>query len=290
MARLLPLLLPLLLFVAIQPARAQDSEARFIRFLPAEEDWQGRLQTAIVSYENEAGVTLDLVAAVHIADPDYYSRLNDYFAGQDVVLYELVAEPDQRPVPGGSNTGGSLLGLLQQAAASFLDVGFQLRHIDYRAANFRHADLSPGELQALMAARNETFFSMFLNLALTQIANERAQRVAGATTPSALTYAALMAALAAEDQATAIKFLLAQELGRADGLLLSPEQEAQLIILGDRNRAALEALEDSLRDPGVERLSLFYGAAHMPGLERVITDEMGFVRTGRRWLDAWTIP
>ena len=285
----MPRVLLLVLLVLLRPVAAQEEEVRFIRFVSGEDGWQGRLQTAIVSYENAAGVQLDLVAAVHIADPDYYRHLNDYFAGRDAVLYELVAEPGQRPVP--DNPGGdSLLGWLQQAAAAFLNVGFQLRHVDYSAGNFRHADLSPGELQALMAARNETFFTMFLNLALAQIANEQALRAVDGARPSALTYAALMEALAAEDQAVAIKFLLARELGRADGLMLTPEQEAQLTILGDRNRAALETLAESLDEPALHRLSLFYGAAHMPGLERVIVGELGFELRDRRWLDAWTIP
>jgi len=284
------LLLVLLLVVSFRPVAAQEDAARFIRFVPGDGEWQGHLQTAIVSYENAAGVQLDLVAAVHIADPEYYQQLNDYFAGRDEVLYELVAEPDQRPVPGSAGSAGSLLGWLQQAAAAFLDVGFQLRHVDYSVANFRHADLSPGELQALMAARNETFFTLFLDLAMAQIANEQALRASGRKQSPALTYAALMEALAAEDQAAAVKYLLARELGRADGLMLTPEQEAQLTILGDRNRVALEVLSESLMDPDLRRLSLFYGAAHMPGLEREIVGELGFVPQGRRWLDAWTIP
>jgi hypothetical protein len=37
-------------------------------------------------------------------------------------------------------------------------------------------------------------------------------------------------------------------------------------------------------------ISLFYGAAHMAGLERVITGELEFEFEERLWLAAWQIP
>ncbi|MHC4946063.1 MAG: hypothetical protein ACYTG7_23885, partial [Planctomycetota bacterium] len=40
----------------------------FIRFVQ-EGEYQGRLEAAIMTYENEAGCRVDLVAAIHLADP-----------------------------------------------------------------------------------------------------------------------------------------------------------------------------------------------------------------------------
>ena len=61
-------------------AQSEQAEQGFIRFAPGLEPYQGELQTAVVSYRNRQGVVVDLVAAIHIADEDYYRQLNDYFA------------------------------------------------------------------------------------------------------------------------------------------------------------------------------------------------------------------
>ncbi|MEC7550231.1 MAG: hypothetical protein VX536_04495 [Pseudomonadota bacterium] len=66
--------------------------------------------------------------------------------------------------------------------------------------------------------------------------------------------------------------------------------ESKLTLLGDRNEAALSALRDVLEQGQARTISLFYGAAHMAGLERVITGELGFEFEERLWLAAWQIP
>ena len=45
-------------------------------------------------YENDQGVTVDLVAAIHIADKSFFRALDDSFSDYDAVLYELVASRD----------------------------------------------------------------------------------------------------------------------------------------------------------------------------------------------------
>ena len=120
----------LLLCMAMHPLHAQE-ESEYVRFVPGNMELEGELQTAIVSFENAAGVQLNLVAAVHLGEEEYYARLNDYFRTQDVVLYELVAEPNQVPVRGSRESSTSLVGFIQQAMAKFLNIGFQLDEIDY---------------------------------------------------------------------------------------------------------------------------------------------------------------
>lgn len=271
---------------AINPLVAQEA-SEYVRFVPGAGQWEGELQTAIVSFENDAGVQLNLVAAVHLGEEEYYAELNDFFITQDVVLYELIAEPDEVPVRGGGNTSTSLVGFIQQAMAGFLNVGFQLEEIDYSQPNFLHADLTPSQLDALMADKDENFFTMFLNLAMAQMA----QQSDSPDVPlSSFTMLSLINAMNAEDQNSALKFLFAEELGRSGGLIVGEELERGLTILGDRNKAALRVLSEALQNPDFRRVSIFYGAAHMPGIEREITAKMGFSRTGLRWQQAWIIP
>lgn len=279
------ILIALLMTISAIPVFAQDTA--WLRFQPGEEQWQGQLQTVISSYGNEAGITVNLVAAVHIADIEYYQQLNDYFLTQDAVLYELVAESDDRPTPEIGNNG-SALSLVQTALAKFLGVNFQLQHIDYRAQNFVHADLSPSELQKIMRERNENFFSMFLNLATAQMAMS-ANTDAGSST-SSFTTLSIMNALSADDQVSAFKYLLAEELGRSQGVVLDADVEAQVTLLGERNRVALDVLSTTLTQRTAQSISIFYGAAHMPGIERELISTLGFAKRDQQWLTAWNIP
>lgn len=270
-------------------SQTDEFESGFIRYSPGLDPWQGELQTAIVSYRNRQGVLLDLVAAVHIADTEYYLNLNEYFTTRDRVLYELVAEVDEVPVAGAGNGARSALGVIQQALAKFLRVSFQLEKIDYTAANFRHADLTPSRLQEIMQSKNENFFSMFFSLALAQTAQLQRENANGAPV-TALNMVTILNALNAENQNDAFKSLFAQELGRSGGNIVGPALEEQLTILGDRNKVVLDTLKETLSDPEVKTVSIFFGAAHMTGIERELTQSMGFERVAHHWRDAWTIP
>jgi hypothetical protein len=180
-------------------------------------EWEGELQTAIVSFENDAGVQLNLVAAVHLGEEEYYAELNDYFRTQDVVLYELVAEPNQVPVRGGIESSTSFIGFIQQAMAEFLNIGFQLDEIDYTQPNFLHADLTPSQFDELMDSKNENFFTTFLNLAMAQMAEQNASPD---DSLSSFNMLSLMSAINSENQNAALKFLFAQELGRSGGVIV----------------------------------------------------------------------
>ena len=266
-----------------------DEAVGWIRFVAGAEPWQGELQTAITRYQNPDGVVIELVAAVHIADAEYYAGLNDYFASQDSVLYELVAEANERPSPDVLSDGDSALGFIQSALARFLDVSFQLEQIDYSANNFRHADLSPIQLKRIMQSKGENFFSMFLSLALAQMASDQ-QRETGKASMSALNMLTLFSALAADDQTSAFKYLFAEELSYSGGIVLGPELEQQITLLGDRNRVVIEVLTDTLKEPRQRAISIFYGVAHMAGIEREVVNSLGFERTNQRWITAWKIP
>jgi len=278
-------------------AQSSEIESAFVRFVPASTAWEGELQTAISSYRNAAGIEVDLVAAIHIAEPEYYQGLNQYFSTRDVVLYELVAEADEVPDSQDSSsrgsTSGSLLGFIQQTLANFLNVSFQLNLIDYTAENFQHADLTPSQLQALMESKNESFFSMFLSLALAQTNASQAEAQATAVDPASLSSFNLMTivtALNSDNQNNAFKYLFAEELGRSGGVIVGPELEQQLTLIGDRNNVVFDVLDDTLRNPRIEKISIFYGAAHMPGIERELLGNLGFDRTEQQWRAAWIIP
>lgn len=147
------LLVILALMIACAPT---GSKAQFIRFAEAPQGWHGSLQTSVSRYRSEYGVELDLVAAVHVADKRYCDKLNAHFAARDLVLFELVTDGNSTDSTRGmSESELSVVGWLQVTSASLLGLRFQLDEIAYGASNFRHADLSVSELQAIMAAKQE---------------------------------------------------------------------------------------------------------------------------------------
>jgi hypothetical protein len=285
--------LVVLVFLAFLPALCQAQTNSFLRFVPGANPWQGELQTSITRYQNQQGQQVELIAAVHIADAAYYETLNSHFESLDLLLYELVADDEDWQLVQRSNGGGrenqSLLGTLQAMMGRFLELEFQLQAIDYGREHFVRADLSATELAAIMRSKDESFFSMFMTMAMAQMAAEQNARATGGLEPSAFTLMSLITALSSDNQAQALKFLIARELGRSGDLALSPTVESQITILGDRNTVALAALKSALAE-GEQKTGLFYGAAHMPGLERELLQTMGFTLVTRTWLTAWKIP
>ena len=65
--------------IAIEPSE-------FMRFVE-EEDGSGRLEAAIVRYEDEQKRIVDLVGALHVGDREYYEELNTLF-----LLHEAIKE------------------------------------------------------------------------------------------------------------------------------------------------------------------------------------------------------
>jgi hypothetical protein len=59
----------------------------YVRYLG--DDKRGRLETVIVTMKKD-DITLELVGAVHVADPEYYKALTELFTGYEELLFELV--------------------------------------------------------------------------------------------------------------------------------------------------------------------------------------------------------
>src|SRR5262245_54101160 len=87
-----------------KPVERKTGPAAYIRL---QKDANGQpiaLQTATVRLVSPAGqgeLIVDLVGAVHVADKDYYDKMNHQLEEYDVVLYELVAPPGTRIPKGG---------------------------------------------------------------------------------------------------------------------------------------------------------------------------------------------
>lgn len=260
-----------------------------------------QLQTSVTRY-TKGGASVDLVGAVHIADKKYYEGLNTRFTGYDAVLFEGIGSPAPPPVAGGEEIApaepaedeeagapaeieipapekkpGKLDGLhgAYESGAQWLGLSYQMKEIDYRKANFVHADLSVEEFTALQAERKESLLGFVLKAGLNE-------NVKPAKEPSTIK---LLTSLVRRDK-NGLKRELVHTLGAGDDQIAAIAGES--VIISDRNAKCLQVLDREML-AGKKKLGIFYGAAHYPDMEkRLLAD--GWKKTGTEWLTAWDIP
>jgi len=260
--------------------RAGGAEAaassRFLRFVDDNEGG-GTLQTAIVTYENADGVRVDLISAVHVGETRYYRDLARTFATYDVLLYEMI-KPRGAPAPvPGMRSGGAIMAL-QTTLKTLLELDYQLDAIDYRAPNFVHADLDAETFERMQAERGENIFILMLRQMLAEMSRPQPQA-------PEVTLAELMVALTSPDRARHFKLILARQFQDLEEKLAGFDGPNGSVLVTERNRKAVQVLKQQIA-AGRRNIGIFYGAAHMKGIEEMIA-ELGFKPTRTEWRVAW---
>lgn len=266
-----------------QPKKKTEKD-RFVRLARGADDSPLALEAAIVHCvpldRGRRGPTVDLVAAVHVAEKSYYELLNREFRNYDVVLYELVAAKGTR-VPRGGGSGGSPVSLLQRAMKDVLELEFQLDKIDYTRKNMIHADMSPEQFAKSMRQRGESVFTMFLRMFGYALA--RQSQGSGTSTD-----AQLLMALFDKNRALALKRLMAEQFEDMEGTLVALDGPDGSTIISERNKVALEVLRKQLA-AGKKNIAIFYGAGHMSDLQKRLRDDFGLTPVRTRWVVAWNL-
>ncbi len=279
----IPAGLALLLCSAALAAEPQHDYLRFV------EDAKGAsLQTAVTRFTSKGGVTVDLVGAIHIADKAYYAGLNKRFTRYDAVLYELVGGPmpaDNGGEPAKRETDPRLawLGQLQTSMKNALQLTGQLEGIDYHAKNFVHADMSTDQFYAAKEEKNESFLGLLVKAWVLQSDQDDAAREA--KQPGVLK---LMEILCRKDNASELKRLIGREFDSMEGLITGLEADGGTVIVGERNRVALEQMDREIAH-GRRSIAIFYGAAHLHDMAQKLKAR-GWVQQQTEWLKAWDLP
>ncbi|QDU93775.1 hypothetical protein [Lignipirellula cremea] len=250
---------------------------KFLRVVRNDRGVPQALETAIARYQSPDGVIVDLVGVVHIADKDYYAKLNDVFAGYDSVLYELVAPPNKRPEPG--RRGGGAVSGVQTGMTGMLDLAFQLDHIDYKKPNFVHADMSPEEFSQSMNDRGESVWQMVFR----SIGYSAARQ--GTDGPGEI---GMLQALFSSNRAVLMKRQMATQFEDLEGGMAALEGPDGSTLITERNRKAFEVLETEIQS-GKKKLAVFYGAGHLIDMDRRLRDDFKMKPLEMRWLRAWKI-
>jgi hypothetical protein len=168
-----------------------------------------------------------------------------------------------------------------------LGLEFQLDSIDYQAANFVHADLSPKEFDAAMRKRGESWWSMFMKLMREGMARaERDGRQPGGDVGLGDMFGILFGS--AEGREVKLRRIMAEQFTDMEALTAAFGGEEGSTLITDRNAAALRVLKDQL-GRGRRRIAIFYGAAHMEDFDRRLREDFGLQPRETVWLEAWDL-
>ncbi|KAJ7973871.1 Tyrosine-protein phosphatase non-receptor type 6 [Quillaja saponaria] len=270
---------------------------------------------------------VDLVSTIHIADKEYFMTLQKELEPYDCVLYEMVASKESlenrrnptatKRLKGSRARGFNILGCIQRQMARLLMLDFQLDCLDYQAENWYHADLDYETFKLLQLEKGESFFSFAKDMtlrstkAIMQLSVPEdlgpwrskllwASRVLPMPLVGLLIIGSVCAdggsqsseypeleALSRLDIGAAMKVFLAKRL-TSEFTHLTADVEERSVIIGERNRAATEALRRSI-DEGHNRIAILYGGGHMPDLGRRLREEFDLIPSQVQWVTAWTI-
>jgi hypothetical protein len=262
--------------------KSEDQE-KYLRLRCDEQNRPVALDVAIVRFEaahrGEHASVVDLVGAVHIAEPAFFAELNRRFVRYDAVLYELVAPEGTRP-PRGKTSGGSPLTTMQTGLTRLLGLQFQLEGIDYGGPNMVHADMSPDEFRQSMSNRGESIGAMLFRTFAYSVAKQSTQDAAG---PSDME---MLAALLDKNRSLAMKRTMAKQFQDMNGVLQVIDGPDGSTLISRRNAKALNVLRREM-NAGKRRIAIFYGAGHLPDMSRRLVADFGMRPTNTEWLRAW---
>jgi hypothetical protein len=261
-------------------AEADAGKTEFLRFAETEDKGGGRLESAIATYRNADGVTVHLVAALHIGEKSYYEGLSKTFRSYDALLYEMV-KPKDMPAPTRGQQAGGMVSAFQRFLKDVLELEFQLDAIDYSAPNFVHADLDVETFFRLQEERGESLFTLMLRSMMSQMG-----RAGEPGAPAPITVFDILAAMNSPDSARQYKLLFARQFQDVEAQLAGLEGPNGSVLVTERNKAALRVLRETIAS-GKKNIGIFYGAGHMRGMEDALVGEMGFERVGVEWRVAW---
>lgn len=269
--------LPLLLILTgIGSSFAQEKDqSSYIRYKQGSNPTQdGDLQIAVTDYiSSNSKVTVTLYGVVHVADAEYYKRVQQDLDKYDAVLYEGI-KTDQKPNP---ETKG--LNAIQKLLGNILGLQFQKDGIDYKRPNLVHADITFEELNKSMDGQSITPFGQYLNddnlkifTSFTELAGDLIKSIMDAQ----------------PELRSSLKAQFAQQLNSADVTkILNPKMYQSIVV--ERNQIVINVLEKQLKEcPDKKTYAIFYGAAHMPDFNSRL-EKLGYKKTTHRWLTAWHI-
>ncbi|XP_045789159.1 uncharacterized protein LOC123884177 isoform X1 [Trifolium pratense] len=308
-------------FSAISTQQEKGSLEQFIQYKEGIDGDTDLLQTSIVSYKKKFPwsifkpfLQVDLVSTVHIADEEYFLDLQEKLESYDCVLYEMIASKEtienMREGSESSDDSGfdfDIFEFIARQMTQILGLAYQLDWLDYQSENWQHADLDEETFELLMKSKGENLFFFVNDKTLESIeatfqpsipedldpwrskllwaSNELPMPLVGKLIISGVCgdYSDTEA-LSTLDFNASMKALIAKVL-TSDFV---QELDEKSVIIGERNRVAIERLRSAM-DKGHNKIAILYGGGHMPDLGRRLREEFDLIPSGLEWITAWSI-
>jgi hypothetical protein len=133
--------------------------------------------------------------------------------------------------------------------------------------------------------RGETAATLFIRAMKSQLDGELNSSAA-----SELDTFGLIRILTARDSATEFKKALAKNFDQMEAMTAAMEGSEGSVVLSGRNAVATKKIREVLASRKQRRIAVFYGGAHMPGIETSLVRDLKAKVSGEEWLAAWTMP
>ena len=275
--------MPLISYFSLSLQAAEfPIEEKYIRFE------ENKIQLAKKTFRNNAGMSITLLAAQHVADSDFYEAHKILLEQADMVLFEGKGLDEE-----GSKFNLSELGQLNRKitdrhflVANAFGLSYQLDYTDYRKSNFIHADYSFEQtatmekfdtIEAMISQIKKNIedikekFSHQSNEPLQFYFEQEVNKF------SELGIAAYFS--------QAIPFLLMDEMQLKQKINNAEWYENEFT---KRNQIVEEKLAEILgkqqtQSQKAPHIIIYYGAAHMPHFERVIKERYSFLPESQEW-------
>lgn len=221
-----------------------------------------------------------LVGVTHLGTSNYYARIQRFLDAQEFVLFEGIGATN-RNFHALEGNGFSL----QPALAKALHLRFQLTSVDYDHTNWINSDLGIRDLERHLPSDGK---SVGMDQLMAVFQGEGAFGGVARLGVALLGSSSYLQAMA--------KLMLIETLGGFDGAL--PEgmdfgidtEKLMRVLIEERNAVVIRDLRRLLkRNPRPRSVAVFYGAGHMPDLEKRLKRDLGLKSAEEQWFRAFGV-
>ncbi len=198
---------------------------------------------------------------VHIAEPEFYSKVSERLRECDIILYEGVSGLQSRTLISSysSITRNSKLGLVSQKEMNLEHVQDKLVHADIGGDEFDENWYQLPICQRWEIKLFAPVVGLYLRFFVTR--------------------------------GMIAKHLKLDDLETREELLNDSFDEVDTLLLDTRDEILTQAIDDCIEfhQPGVSRVGILYGATHMRAVIHHLTTEHGYRPDGGEWIDVFEL-
>ena len=100
--------------------------------------------------------------------------------------------------------------------------------------------------------------------------------------------AGVLLALFSKNKTLRLRRAMAEQMQNMEGGMIMFEGKDGSTIIDHRNAKAMDILRREI-DTGKKKIAVFYGAGHLPDMQRRLLSDFRMQRAGQFWLNAWKL-